>query len=246
MGRHKEDAEIRKDRKTGALMFTGLILELGELAALEKGTDSARLSVKCKNIIKDADIGDSIAVNGVCLTVVEIRTLSQLFFDVSYETLRSTNLGNLKRGDKVNLEPSLKPNSKLGGHFVTGHVEDIGKIKTKTTIGNAVKIELEAPAGVLKFLVEKGSVAVDGISLTVTDVLKDSFSVVIIPHTAVMTTVGFKNIGDTVNLEPDILGKYVAKFLQSAVGGRSTTHGQSAEKKDSELLSALKKSGFIS
>lgn len=222
-------------------MFTGLILELGEVAAVEKGANSARLSIKCKEVIKDVDIGDSIAVNGVCLTAVELRTLSELFFDVSYETLRSTNLGNLKRGDKVNLEPSLKPNSKLGGHFVTGHVEDVGKIKNKTAVGNAVKIEIEASDSVLKFLIEKGSVAVDGISLTVVDVLKDAFSVVIIPHTAVMTTIGSKNIGDTVNLEPDILGKYVAKFLQSAVSGR-----QSAEKKDSELLSALKKSGFIS
>lgn len=241
MGRHKEDAEARKDRKAGALMFTGLIVELGEVAAVEKGTDRARLSINCKEVIKDADIGDSIAVNGVCLTASELRTPYELFFDVSYETLRSTNLGNLRRGDKVNLEPSLKPNSKLGGHFVTGHVEDVGKIKNKTTVGNAVKIEIEAPGSVLKFLIEKGSVAVDGISLTVVDVLKDSFSVVIIPHTAGMTTIGFKNIGDTVNLEPDILGKYVAKFLQSAVGDR-----QSAEKKDSDLLSALKKSGFIS
>ncbi|MBI5212253.1 MAG: riboflavin synthase [Nitrospirae bacterium] len=222
-------------------MFTGLIVELGKVAAVEKGTGSARLSIKCKEVIKDADIGDSIAVNGVCLTVVELRTLSELFFDVSYETLQSTNLGNLKRGDKVNIEPSLKPDSKLGGHFVTGHVEDFGKIKNKTAIGNAVKIEIEAPGSVLKFLIEKGSVAVDGISLTVVDVLNDAFSVVIIPHTAAMTTIGFKNIGDTVNLEPDILGKYVAKFLQSAVSGQ-----QSAEEKDSELLSALKKSGFIS
>lgn len=221
-------------------MFTGLIVELGEVAAVEKGTNSARLSIKCKEVIKDADIGDSIAVNGVCLTVVELRTLSELFFDVSYETLRSTNLGNLKRGDKVNLEPSLKPNSKLGGHFVTGHVEDVGKIKTKTAIGNAVKIEVDAPGSVLKFLIEKGSVAVDGISLTVVNVLKDAFSVVIIPHTAAMTTIGFKNIGDTVNLEPDILGKYVAKFLES--GQKSVVSGQD---KDKELLSALKKSGFI-
>ncbi|MCL4457264.1 MAG: riboflavin synthase [Nitrospirae bacterium] len=223
-------------------MFTGLIIELGEVAAVEKGADSARLSIKCKEVIKDADIGDSIAVNGVCLTITKLSIPnSELSFDISFETLRSTNLGALKRGDKVNLEPSLKPHSKLGGHFVTGHIEDIGKIKNKTAVGNAVKIEIEAPGSVLKFLIEKGSVAVDGISLTVTDVLKDSFSVVIIPHTAGMTTIGFKTIGDTVNLEPDILGKYVAKFLQSAVGSQ-----QSAEKKDSDLLAALKKSGFIS
>ena len=155
-----------------------------------------------------------------------------LSFDVSYETLKSTNLGHLKKGDGVNLEPSLKPASKLGGHFVTGHVDGVGKIRSKTPAGNAVKFEIEAPENVLKYLVEKGSVAIDGISLTVVDVLRDAFSLVIIPHTAKMTTIGFKKLGDTVNLEPDILAKYVARFLQTD--------------KDSSLLSALKKSGFIS
>ncbi|MFZ6008083.1 MAG: riboflavin synthase [Nitrospirota bacterium] len=221
-------------------MFTGLIIELGEVVSLEKKTESARLSIKASEVVKDAAPGDSIAINGVCLTVVNMEK-DILSFDVSYETLKSTNLGNLKRGDRINLEPSLRPNSKLGGHFVTGHVEDIGKIRSKTPLGNALRIEIETPDNVLRYLVEKGSVAVDGISLTVVDVLKDAFSVVIIPHTAKLTTIGFKNVGDTVNLEPDILGKYVAKFLagsqQSAV---------SSQDKDKELLSALKQSGFIS
>lgn len=221
-------------------MFTGLIIELGEIVSLEKKTESARLSLRANEVVKDAALGDSIAINGVCLTAVNIEK-DILYFDVSFETLRSTNLGNLKRGDRVNLEPSLRPNSKIGGHFVTGHVEDIGKIRSKTPLGNAVRIEIETQDNVLRYLVEKGSVAVDGISLTVVDVLKDAFSVVIIPHTAKLTTIGFKNVGDTVNLEPDILGKYVAKFLagsqQSAV---------SSQNKDKELLSALKQSGFIS
>ncbi|MCL4537712.1 MAG: riboflavin synthase [Nitrospirae bacterium] len=221
-------------------MFTGLIIELGEIVSLEKKTESARLSLRANEVLKDAALGDSIAVNGVCLTAVNIEK-DILYFDVSFETLKSTNLGNLKRGDRVNLEPSLRPNSKIGGHFVTGHVEDIGKIRSKTPLGNAVRIEIETQDNVLRYLVEKGSVAVDGISLTVVDVLKDAFSVVIIPHTAKLTTIGFKNVGDTVNLEPDILGKYVAKFLagsqQSAV---------SSQNKDKELLSALKQSGFIS
>jgi len=221
-------------------MFTGLIIELGEIVSLEKKTESARLSLRANEVVKDAALGDSIAINGVCLTAVNIEK-DILYFDVSFETLKSTNLGNLKRGDRVNLEPSLRPNSKIGGHFVTGHVEDIGKIRSKTPLGNAVRIEIETQDNVLRYLVEKGSVAVDGISLTVVDVLKDAFSVVIIPHTAKLTTIGFKNVGDTVNLEPDILGKYVAKFLagsqQSAV---------SSQNKDKELLSALKQSGFIS
>lgn len=214
-------------------MFTGIIIELGEVVSLDKRTDNARLAVMGNAVMKDAAVGDSICVNGVCLTAVSIEG-GAAAFDVSYETLRSTNLGALKTRDRVNLEPSLKPDSKLGGHFVTGHVEGVGRISKRTPAGNAVKIEIESPRDVLKYLVEKGSVAVDGISLTVVDVLKDGFSVVIIPHTARMTTVGFKNQGDTVNLEPDILAKYVAKFLSGA-----------AQDRDSSLMSALKKSGFI-
>jgi riboflavin synthase len=154
-----------------------------------------------------------------------------LFFDVSYETLKSTGLENLKKGDRVNIETSLRPSSKMGGHFVTGHIDGTGKIRSKTISGNAVRIEIEAPAEILKYMVAKGSVAVDGISLTVVDVLKDAFSVVIIPHTAQLTTLGFKGTGETVNLEPDILAKYVAKFM--------------APDSSSSLLSALKQSGFF-
>ncbi|MBF0505381.1 MAG: riboflavin synthase [Nitrospirae bacterium] len=211
-------------------MFTGIIVELGEIASVEKGTASSRLSVAAGDIVRDAAIGDSIAVNGICLTVTAADK-NILFFDVSYETLKSTNLESLKKGDRVNLEPSLTPNSKMGGHFVTGHIEGAGKIRSKTVSGNAVRIEIEAPAGILKYLVEKGSVAVDGISLTVVDVFKDAFSIVIIPHTAKSTTLGFKGAGSTVNLEPDILAKYVAKFVRP---DSSTS-----------LLSALKQSGFM-
>jgi riboflavin synthase len=212
-------------------MFTGLIIELGEVISLERRTESARLSVRGHEVMKDAALGDSISINGVCLTVVSIDK-AVASFDVSHETLRSTNLGNLKKGDRVNLEPSLRPNSKLGGHFVTGHVDGVGRIRAKRPEGTAVRIEIESPGDVLKYLVGKGSVAIDGISLTVVDVLKDAFSVVIIPHTAALTTIGFKGVGETVNLEPDILAKYVAKFLQ--------------KDSDSSLLSALKNSGFIS
>ncbi|MCL0036797.1 riboflavin synthase [Thermodesulfovibrionales bacterium] len=214
-------------------MFTGLIIELAEVKAIEKRTDSAKLSIKSSNAVNDAVVGDSIAINGACLTVIGIDR-NILSFDVSYETLKSTNLGDLKRGEKVNLEPSLRIDSKLGGHFVAGHIERIGRIKTKTPVSNAIRIEIEAPYDVLKYLVEKGSVAVDGVSLTVASVSKNTFSVVIIPHTAKITTIGSKNIGDTVNLEPDILAKYVAKFLLLN------------KDNDLPLLSTLKKSGFVS
>lgn len=215
-------------------MFTGLILELGEAVSLKRGAEGAILTVKAPESSRDAAMGDSIAVNGICLTVVAMDR-GLLSFDVSSETLRSTNLGGLRPGERVNLEPSLTPSSRMGGHFVTGHVEGVGRIRSRAKVGNAVRFEIEASEQVLRYLVEKGSVAVDGISLTVVDVMRDAFSLVIIPHTGKMTTIGFKGPGDTVNLEPDILGKYVAKFLSSRSGGS-----------DQSLLSALKGSGFIS
>jgi riboflavin synthase len=211
-------------------MFTGIITELGEIASLDRKAEGARLTVRAPQTAADAAIGDSISVNGICLTVVEIRG-EEISFDVSFETLNSTNLGSLKRGDRINLEPALRPDSKMGGHFVTGHIDGVGKIRSRRRIGNADRIEIEAPAQVLRYLVGKGSVAVDGISLTVVDVLKDAFSIVIIPHTVEMTTIGFKKGGDTVNLEPDILAKYVAKFV--------------LPDSDASLMSSLKKSGFL-
>jgi riboflavin synthase len=216
-------------------MFTGIIIELAVVSSIDFKGQNARLSLKSKDVIRDAKIGDSISVNGVCLTVTNINTQNnELSFDISFETLKNTNLGELKIGDKVNLEPSLTPSSKIGGHFVTGHIEGVGRVIDKREIGNALKIEIQSPRNVLDYLVEKGSIAVDGISLTVVDVNKDSFSVVIIPHTAKMTTIGIKDIGDSVNLEPDILGKYVAKFLN-----------MTNNKKDERLLSLLQRSGFI-
>jgi len=213
-------------------MFTGIIVELGEVTALERRGGIVYLFLNSKEVIKDAKIGDSISVNGTCLTLVEIKG-STMRFDLSDETLRSTNLGLLKPGDRVNLEPSLRPDSKLGGHFVSGHVDGTGRIRSKTEIGDTFKIEVEVPEEVMHFLVEKGSVAVDGISLTVVDILRDSFTIVIIPHTARLTTMGFKGPGDTVNVEVDIIGKYVSRFLNKS-GNR-----------DSRLMKTLTEEGFI-
>jgi riboflavin synthase len=193
-------------------LFTGLIRELGEISSIERRSGGATLSLKSNEVASSAKRGDSISVNGVCLTVVRKKD-NVLFFDLSEETLRSTNLGSLKTGDIINLEPSLSFDSKIGGHFVTGHVDVTGKIRSKVNIGDMMKIEIEVPTIVMNFLVEKGSVAVDGISLTVVDILRNSFTVVIIPHTAKLTTIGFKGPGDTVNIETDILGKYVVRFL---------------------------------
>lgn len=194
-------------------MFTGLVVEMGEVFSLSRKGQTARLSVAAAAVSSDSGIGDSIAVNGTCLTVVGIDG-GVLTFDVSDETLRSTNLGDLKARDRVNLEPALRLASRLGGHFVTGHIDGVGRIRSKTLAGDVYRIVIILEPRLTEFLVEKGSVTVDGISLTVVEVFRDSFSLVIIPHTAKLTTLGFKDAGDSVNVEVDILGKYVSKFLR--------------------------------
>jgi riboflavin synthase len=210
-------------------MFTGLVSETGEVVSLKRRGPDAVLSVRAKAAPGEAKVGDSIAVNGACLTVTSIKD-GVMGFDLSAETLGSTTLGALKPGDRVNLEQSLRADGKLGGHFVTGHVDGVGVIKGKSRLGGNYKYEIGAQAGVLEFLVEKGSVAVDGISLTVVDVLADSFTVVIIPHTADVTNVGSRGPGDSVNLEADIIGKYVRRFLGSRGGG---------------LMETLKRQGYL-
>lgn len=210
-------------------MFTGLIVEMGDVVSLIRKGNGARLSLDAKTLSRDAKLGDSIAINGTCLTVVEIRG-DVLSFDLSEETLGSSNLGELKVKDRVNLEPALRLDDRLGGHFVTGHIDGRGKIRSKTLEGDVYKIVIGTEPWIAEYLVEKGSVAVDGISLTVVDVLKDGFSLVIIPHTSRLTTIGFKGTGDSVNVEVDILGKYVSRFLK--------------KEKDAGLMRTLIDKGF--
>jgi len=216
-------------------VFTGLILEMGELTSLKRRSGGAVLTLKADRIATAAAAGDSLAINGVCLTVVS-KNNKEISFDLSDETLGATNLGRLKPGDRINLESSLTPDSKMGGHFVTGHVDSAGKIRSRETLGDMLKFEIEAPQDVLRFLVKKGSVAVDGISLTVVDILKDGFTLIIIPHTARLTTLGVKGPGDTVNLETDILGKYVARFMNRE---------EVKNNKDARFMDSLMKGGYI-
>jgi riboflavin synthase len=216
-------------------VFTGLILEMGVLTSLKRRSGGAVLTLKADRIATAAATGDSIAINGVCLTVVS-KNNKEISFDLSDETLGATNLGRLKPGDRINLESSLTPDSKMGGHFVTGHVDSAGKIRSRETSGDMLKFEIEAPPDVLHFLVKKGSVAVDGISLTVVDILKNGFTLIIIPHTARLTTLGFKGPGDTVNLETDILGKYVARFMNRE---------EDKNNKDARFMESLMKGGYI-
>ena len=202
---------------------------MGDVVSLIRKGNGARLSLDAKTLSRDAKLGDSIAINGTCLTVVEIRG-NVLSFDLSEETLGSSNLGELKVKDRVNLEPALRLDDRLGGHFVTGHIDGRGKIRSKTLEGDVYKIVIGTEPWIAEYLVEKGSVAVDGISLTVVDVLKDGFSLVIIPHTSRLTTIGFKGTGDSVNVEVDILGKYVSRFLK--------------KEKDAGLMRTLIDKGF--
>lgn len=199
-------------------MFTGIIVELGKAVEIKKLHRGAKLKVLSKTLLDNCLPGDSIAVNGVCLTVTEIdKTKGILSFDVSHETLQKTTLGELKKGDPVNLEPALTLSSRLGGHLVSGHVEGIGVIRKIHKEGEYLVIEIEAPDDILKYCIKKGSIAVDGISLTIVDISKKTFTVVIIPHTAKMTTIGSKKIGDKVNLESDMIAKYVERFLNQGI-----------------------------
>ncbi len=193
-------------------MFTGLVAELGTVQLLRREGSSYHLTVSAAKVMHNLKIGDSVAVNGACLTVVNIND-QQFTADVMPETVRLTNIGSLQAGDKVNLERTLRLCDGLDGHIVSGHVEGLGTITGKKPEGIAVAVRIDTEARLLKYIIPKGSIAIDGISLTVTKVDDCGFSVAIIPHTAKETTLGFKNVGDKVNLETDIIGKYVEKML---------------------------------
>ena len=193
-------------------MFTGLIAALGTVERLAEGSTSCRLTVRAPQLLSGVKIGDSIAVNGVCLTVVHLRG-DTFTADVMPETVRRTTLHLLQPGDRVNLEKALRPTDGLDGHIVQGHVEGVGTIQQIISEGNARVYRIQAPGELLRYIVEKGSIAVDGISLTVTETDDSGFGVSLIPHTAKMTTLGYKSAGDAVNLETDILARYVEKML---------------------------------
>lgn len=193
-------------------MFTGLVEELGRVIGLKKGQNSARITLSAQKVLEGTMIGDSIAVNGVCLTAVEIgRDYFQA--DVMMETLGKSSLGDLKSGDRVNLERAVRLGDRLGGHMVSGHIDGVGTVGRQEKLDIALLTEIMAPAGVLKYMIPKGSIAIDGVSLTIVDVKKDRFTVSLIPHSAKMTTLGYKKSGDTVNLEGDMIGKYVERLM---------------------------------
>lgn len=196
-------------------MFTGIIEETGEVQAIQRGAKSARLTIKGAVVMEDAGIGDSIAVNGVCLTVTGIS--GQTFTaDVMAESMRRTALGTLTVGSRVNLERAMAANGRFGGHIVSGHIDGTGIIREMKREDNAVWVTVDADAGILRYIIEKGSIAIDGISLTVAYVDDTCFKVSVIPHTARETTLLSKSAGDRVNLENDVIGKYVGKLIRTA------------------------------
>lgn len=218
-------------------MFTGIIEELGIAKKIDSLKDSARLTIECSKVLEGSHIGDSIAVNGVCLTVTEMS--SQCFsVDIMYETLKKTNLQELKQQSKINLERALQLQTRLGGHIVSGHVDGVGFISAIKKVGIANMFEITAAEEITSFLIPKASIAIDGISLTLIDVNHDNFTISLIPHTSQNTTLGFKGIGSTVNLETDIIGKYVSRFLKTNKTNNGTV-------KQEISLNFLTEHGFI-
>lgn len=197
-------------------MFTGIVEEVGEIISVNRGKDSVSLSIKADLVLEDVRLGDSISTNGVCLTVTKVST-DYFVADVMPETLRRSNLRFLKTGSKVNLERALQLSDRLGGHLVSGHVDGVAKVEWRKQEGNAELFHfniVEKNEGEIgKYLVEKGSIAVDGISLTIVNCTGDNFTVSIIPHSKEQTTLAARQTGDYVNLEVDIIGKYVEKLL---------------------------------
>lgn len=221
-------------------MFTGLIEEVGEVNSISKSTKSAQISIYANDILNDIKIGDSIAVNGVCVTVTKLYS-NKFSADVMPETLRRSNLGSLKRGSKVNLERAVCAGERFGGHIVSGHIDETGKIKSIEKEDTATWITIEASSNILKYVVLKGSITLDGVSLTIADVGSDYFKVSIIPHTKEETTLLSKNVGNEINIECDIIAKYLEKLFK--FDDKDNDKSKANESRISESM--LREAGFI-
>lgn len=206
---------LKKERGSTTALFTGIVEEMGKVQKLEEVDGSVELTVEASLVVEDAKLGDSIAVNGTCLTVTSFDANS-FVVGLSPETLRKTSLGEVKAGSSVNLERSLKPDSRMGGHFVQGHVDGTGNIASFQEEGDSLWVEIETSPDLLRYIVPKGYIAVDGTSLTVVDVSleKNSFTFMLVAYTQQKIVVPLKKPGDKVNLEVDIVGKYVERMMQ--------------------------------
>ncbi len=221
-------------------MFTGIIEGLGAIAAIRSSGRGKRLTIEADFALDQTNIGDSICVSGACLTAVKIEG-KRFEVDISPETLQMTTFDKAKVGERVNLERAMRLSDRIDGHLVSGHIDGMGKIRQRETLGNAIIVTVEVPEMLTRYMIHKGSVSVDGISLTINTCDADSFSVSVIPHTAALTTIGFKNRGDRVNIETDMVGKYIEQFM-SGMPGRSKRKGSQPSSIDKEFLI---KTGFI-
>ena len=216
-------------------MFTGLVEEIGNIKSIKKGNRSIRLTVAANKIMDDVKLGDSIATNGICLTVVDFNSKS-FSADVMPETMKRSSFHQQKEGERVNLERALRVGDRMGGHMVSGHIDGVGEIISQTKDDNAIWVNIAAPKNILKYVIEKGSIAIDGISLTVAYVDENQFKVSIIPLTQDDTTLVSKKIGSRVNLECDMTAKYVEKFM---------FHKEDEKKKSNISMDFLKENGFF-
>jgi riboflavin synthase len=226
-------------------MFTGLIETTGIIDRLTPRGPGVELVVRCsKELVAELSLGESVAVDGACLTVTHYSG-ERFTVDASAETMQQTTLGERYIGQYVHLERALKLGDRLGGHWVTGHVDGIGRLRSKTPLGEAVQVWFDAPIQIAKYLVTKGSIAIDGASLTVNELDEKGFSIVIIPHTLSILRLNQKPVGSTVNLESDILGKYVEKLLSARLAPDSQPNPYDSHQSSSLNISTLVKAGFL-
>lgn len=218
-------------------MFTGIIEEIGIIRNIVKGSRSIKLTITAKKVLENTNLGDSIAVNGVCLTVTALGK-DGFTADVMPESMSKTNMGRLKPGDRVNLERALTLSSRLGGHIVSGHIDGVGDIINMEKDDNAVRVTLTSVPKVMKYIVSEGSVALDGVSLTVAHLGNNDFTVSLIPHTAQVTTLLDKKVGDKLNIENDVVGKYVERLLSFS------DKDKVVEKNSAISLKFLRENGF--
>ena len=224
-------------------MFTGIIEEIGKIKTVENGSEKYQISINAKTVFEDLKLGDSISINGICLTV-SAMTQDSFTVDVMPETILKSNLKMLNVGSRVNLERAMVVNGRFGGHFVTGHIDCTAKIIEKKNVGNAIIFKFYIHSDSLPYVVPKGSIAIDGISLTIVDLLKESFSISIIPYTYHNTIIVNKNVGDIVNLEYDILAKHIHNILNHQI---NQTHQPNTNQYQKALISKsyLAEHGFL-
>lgn len=221
-------------------MFTGIIEGLGIITTIKAMGLAKRFIIDADFILEKTRVGDSIAVNGACLTVVGISG-KRFEVDLSPETLSKTTFGRVKTGERINIERALKLSDRVDGHLVSGHIDGRGIIKQREALGNSIRITVAVPEALLRYMIPKGSVAVDGISLTINRCGENSFDVSIIPHTAKLTTIGFKKNGDSINIETDMVGKYIERFMM----GKTDRTAQQKTGESSIGLDFLEKTGFL-